>query len=381
MENTEGIVQVYSDSTDMIKVDNLIATSSDSSIIQILGIEKEKDSYVTDIKIKAITAGDAKIALAAPGFLSQEFPITVYKNTIAPANLLIKVTPDTFSSNGPSLGYVTVELVNSAGSPTFANADTPITITSSDFNTVNVKTTQIVISKDSYYAVGQFEIKQQGTAQISASSPSLSTVSTTVTIGAQNSQQTLQVYVYPQKINAFSAAYGYVVVQLHDHSGNPVEATDDIPIRVQITNSSGVESINTSQQNTLIQANQDLVIKKGSYWGYIPISVNAGLNGTYNVAVSAKGYAVSTSAQISSVVQTCKDTNHKTALGDCTSGALYDTKSARVDLLPILGTGQHELIGIMHLADNSGNPVMAKENMLVHVDSSDLQTLSVDDVL
>ena len=379
MENTEGIVQVYSNSADMVKVDNLIATSSDSSIIQILGIEKEKDSYVTDVKIKAITSGSTKIALAAPGFLSQEFPITVYKNTVAPANLLIKATPSTFSSNGPNLGYVTVELVNSAGSPTFAGADTPITITSSDFNTVNVKTSQVVISKGSYYAVGQFEIKQQGTAQISASSPSLSTVSTTITINDQNSQQTLQVYVYPKKINAFSAAYGYVVVQLHDSSGNPVQAKDDIPVRVQITNSSGIESINTSQQNTLIQANQDLVIKKDSYWGYIPISVNAGLNGVYNVAVSAKGYAASTPAQITTIAQTCSNTNHAQVL-DCTSGALYDDKSARVDILPILGTGQNELIGIMHLEDTSGDTIMVKGNLLVHVDSSDLQTLSVDDV-
>src|SRR5713226_1062328 len=79
MENTEGIVQVYSTSQDAVKIDKLIATSSDSSVVQILGIEKETGSYVTDIKINAVGAGEAKIALAAPGFLSKEFQVTVSK--------------------------------------------------------------------------------------------------------------------------------------------------------------------------------------------------------------------------------------------------------------------------------------------------------------
>src|SRR6266849_3340455 len=177
MENTEGIIQVYANSDSIIKIDKLIATSSDSSVIQILGIEQEAGGYVTDVKIKAVNAGDAKIALAAPGFLSNEFPITVSKNTGATTTLLIKATPNTFSYNGPKLGYITVELANEVGFPTYANADIPVTITSSDSGVVNIMTSQITIPKGSYYAVGNFEAKQEGTALISAVSPSMSTTS------------------------------------------------------------------------------------------------------------------------------------------------------------------------------------------------------------
>ncbi len=364
MENTDGILQVYSNSDDIVKIDKLIATSSDSSIIQILGTETEKGGFVTDVAIKAVGAGDATIAIAAPGFHSMEYKVTVYKNTVTAANLLIKTTPTTFSSNGPKLGYVTVELANGDGFPTYANADIPITITSSDSGVASITTNQITIVKGSYFAVGQFETKQEGTAQISAASPSMQSVSTPVTVQTQDSPQTIQAYVYPQTLSASSAANGYLVVQLHDSSGNPAKAKEDVPIQVQITNSSGVESINTSGQNTVIQANGPLIVKKDSYWAAIPISVNAGLSGTYSVSTSAKGFMVSAPTQI-----TVSATN-----------ALFDDKSARVDILPILATGQREIIGVLHLQDSSGNPVLAKENMLVHIDSSDQKALSVDNV-
>src|SRR5438445_9801990 len=364
MENTDGILQVYSNSDDIVKIDKLIATSSDSSIIQILGTETEKGGFVTDVKIKAVGAGDATIALAAPGFHSMEYKVTVYKNTVTAANLLIQTTPTTFSSNGPKIGYVTAELANGDGFPTYANADVPVTITSSDSGVASIKTSQITIVKGSYFAIGQFETKQEGTAQISAASPSMQSISTPVTVQAQDSPPTIQAYVYPQTLSASSAANGYLVVQLHDSAGNPAKAKEDVPIRVQITNSSGVESINTSGQNTVIQANGPLVVKKDSYWEAIPISVNAGLSGTYSVSISAKGFVVSAPTQI-----TVSATN-----------ALFDDKSARVDILPILATGELELIGVLHLQDSSGNPILAKENMVVHVDSSDQKSLSVDNV-
>ena len=364
MENTDGILQVYSNSDDIVKIDKLIATSSDSSIIRILGTETEKGGFVTDVKIKAVGAGDATIAFAAPGFHSIEYKVTVYKNTVTAANLLIKTTPTTFSSNGPKIGYVTVELANGDGFPTYANADIPITITSSDSGVVSITTSQITIVKGSYFAIGNFTTKQEGTAQISAASPSMQSISTPVTVQTQDSPQTIQAYVYPQTLSASSAANGYLVVQLHDSAGNPAKAKEDVPIQVQITNSSGVESINTSGQNTVIQANGPLIVKKDSYWAAIPISVNAGLSGTYSVSISAKGFVVSAPTQI-----TVSTTN-----------ALFDDKSARVDILPILATDQRELIGVLHLQDSSGNPILAKENMVVHVDSSDQKALSVDNV-
>ena len=225
------------------------------------------------------------------------------------------------------------ELANGDGFPTYANADIQITITSSDSGVVSITTSQITIVKGSYFAIGNFATKQEGTAQISAASPSMQSISTPVTVQTQDSPQTIQAYVYPQTLSASSAANGYLVVQLHDSAGNPAKAKEDVPIQVQITNSSGVESINTSGQNTVIQANGPLIVKKDSYWAAIPISVNAGLSGTYSVSISAKGFVVSAPTQI-----TVSATN-----------ALFDDKSARVDILPILATGELELIGVLHL--------------------------------
>src|SRR5439155_21358488 len=99
MENTEGIIQVYANSDSIIKIDKLIATSSDSSVIQILGIEQEAGGYATDVKIKAVNAGDAKIALAAPGFLSNEFPITFSRIPSMPSSSRTKSTPALYYIN------------------------------------------------------------------------------------------------------------------------------------------------------------------------------------------------------------------------------------------------------------------------------------------
>jgi hypothetical protein len=106
------------------------------------------------------------------------------------------------------------------------------------------------------------------------------------------------------------------------------------------------------------------VIKQGTYWAYVPIQVNIRTNGTFNVVVSAKGNLVSPPAQITGIA-------HPTYL---------DTKSARLDSLPILTTGQKELIGVMHLEDPSGNMLIAKDDFKIHIYSSDPSVISVPDV-
>lgn len=377
MENTEGMLEVYSN-TDGKSVDQLIATSSDSSIVEILGIVQDQNHLMTNIKIKAVSEGTANIALAAPGFTSQEFPITVYKNSNVPTALIIKTTPTTFTTTGPKQGYVSVELTNNDGFPMLATDDTTITLSTTNNDVVQLKSDNLIIKKGEYFGIGEFEINHQGDAQIVASSESMQSVSSTVSVSATTQQQMVQLYVFPKTINAFHASYAYAVVQLHDSSGNPVIATEDIPVSIQVLNTNQSSAVNTSPLNSLVQANGPLIIKRGSYWAYTPISVNAGVNSLFNVTISTKGYLVSHGGNITTVAQVCENTNHEINLGDCTNGALYDDKNAKVDLLPILATGQKELVGIMHLEDNAGSPVIANSNLSVPVDSSDPNTLSVD---
>lgn len=364
LQNSEGVLQVYDNSDAAPKnIEKLVATSSDSSIIQISGIEQDENNFVTDVKIKTGNAGTANIALAAPGFSPKEFAITVYSNNDVPTKLLIKTTPNTFSATGPQEGYVSVELVNDANFPTRAAEDTPVTLSTSNSDILNLKNNTVVIKKGDYFVITQFEVKKGGSAQILASAPSLQTVSSTITVTSNTNQQSIQLFVYPNNINDYYNSNAYVIVQLHDSAGNPARATSDIPISVQITDTSQNAIVNTSTQTPLMSSDEPLVIKKGSYWGYSKLVVNSGTSDTFSISISAKDYTVPASISVTPK-----------------PGQLYDTKSAKIDLLPILATGQKELVGVLHLEDNNGNPVIASNDFLTTVDSSDQTSLSIDKV-
>ncbi len=363
VQNTEGTIEVYSQ-TDDIPVDNLVATSSDPSIVQIIGIEQDETHTISNVKIKAFAAGDVKIALAAPGFSSNEFDLTVYTDSNIATKLMIKATPSTYATNGPKSGYVSVETINDNNIPTPVTSDMAISISTSDGNIAAPIDTTLVIKKGEYYSVGQIAVNNVGTAQLTASSSSMQSVSTSITVNQASSQNTVQLYVYPQTINAYAESSAYAIVQLHDASGNPVLAKNDIPVKVQITNATGVDDINTSYASPLFQIGEQSVIKKGTYWSYVPIEVTAGTSGTFNVTASAAGNLFAPP-----VLLTSKNNN-----------TLYDTKSARMDVLPILATGQNELIGVIHLQDPLGNILLARNNLEIQIDSSDPSVVSIPDV-
>lgn len=341
--NSEGVIEVYSMTGD-IPVDKLIATSSDPSIVQILSIDQDQTHMVSTVKIRTLAAGDVKIALAAPGFTSNEFDLTVYTNSNIATKLMIKATPSTFATNGPMEGYVAVESVNNNDIPTPVASDMVVSISTSDNDVMTPKDTSLIIKKGEYYAIGQITVNSAGTAQLSASSSSMQSISTSVTVNKINSQNTVQLYVYPKTINAYAESSAYAIVQLHDASGNPVLAKNDIPVKVQIINASGIGQINTSQNSLLFQIGEQAVIKKGTYWSYVPVEITAGTSGTFNVVATASGNLVSPAVQLT--------TN--------SSNTLLDTRSARLDSVPILTTGQKELIGVIHLEDPSGKCLLQK---------------------
>ena len=112
LEYTEGTLQVF------VEVDNLMipkgigdlkATSTDNSIIKIIGMESANE-FITNIKIQALEPGVANIALAAPGFLSKEIPIKVFNSNNYPTQIQMKITPNDFPVDGPKYGYVGIEL-------------------------------------------------------------------------------------------------------------------------------------------------------------------------------------------------------------------------------------------------------------------------------
>ncbi len=363
VENSEGVIEVYS-TTDDIPVDKLIATSSDPSIVQILSVEQDATHMVSSVKIKTFAAGNAKIALAAPGFSSNEFDLTVYTNSNIATKLMIKATPSTYATNGPTGGYIAVESVNNDDVPTSVTSDMSVSISTSDVNIVTPNDNVLVIKKGEYYTIGQITVNGAGTAQLSASSQSMQSTSTSIVVNNISPQNTMQLYVYPKTINAYAASSAYAIVQLHDESGNPVLAKNDIPVKIQITNSSGIGTINTSEENPLFQIGEQTVIKKGTYWSYVPIEVTAGTSGTFNVTASATGSLVSSPVPLTSN----------------TNNTLLDVKSVRLDSLPILATGNKELVGVVHLEDPFGKMLLAKDNLKIKIDSSDPSVVSISDV-
>jgi len=71
LENTEGILQIFVTSNEMMVpkgIENLKAVSSDNSIIEIVGIEEDGDKFTKNILIKAKNSGVVSIVLAAHGF-------------------------------------------------------------------------------------------------------------------------------------------------------------------------------------------------------------------------------------------------------------------------------------------------------------------------
>ena len=389
IENSSGVLEVYALYGGHIfptKIQNMAFSSTDSTIVQIIGPEDNDTGFMTHIKIKANNPGTANIVIAAPGFTPQEFPITVYSDESAPSGLLVKATPSTFSVNGPKTGYFAVELVNNNGLPAFAETDVPITIATTNSKSLSLTTSHITISKGQYYAVGQFQTDQVGSAKIFASAPSFPPVSTTVTV-TSTSALTIQAFVYPTKINNFATSNAYVVAQLKDSSGNEAIANEDIPISVMITNSTATGLVNTSPQEQLISSNSPLIIKKGDYEGYSTIQVRAGLNGTFNVGLSApEGYLVSNHTAASATCAVTTGCVESTTLSSTpvqittVPTKFLDDKSARLDMLPILATGNNELVGIMHLEDPSGYPVVASRDLQIEVDSSDPNYLSINPV-
>ncbi|MGI0047650.1 MAG: Ig-like domain-containing protein [Nitrosotalea sp.] len=391
IENSNGTLEVYALYNGHIvptKIENIISSSTNSNIIQVIGIEDNDTSFMTHIKIQANNPGTASITLAAPGFSSQEFSITVYGDEAAPTTLLIKATPSTFSINGPKTGYFSVELVNSNGLPATTETDIPITVATTNNQIMSLDASQITIKSGNYYAVGQFEVDQTGSTKIFATAPSFQSVSTTVTVTSTNTP-TIQAYVYPTKINNFATSNAYVVAQLKDSVNNEMIANEDIPISVLISNATATGLVNTSPQDQLISANSPLIIKKGDYEGYTTIQVKAGLHGTFNIGLSAPaGYLVSNHtasptdcAEITGCVVPAATTLLSTPVQLTTVPAqLLDDQSAKLDVLPILATGNNELIGIMHLEDPYGKPIIASKDLQIEVDSSDPNYLSVNPV-
>lgn len=365
VENSDGVMQVFiSDGTNIMptKITDLTVTSLDSSILHIEKVKESDSSFITEVYVKAGKPGTTTIYLAASGFTSKEIPITVYGNKNSASKLLVKITPDTFTTSGLNEGYISVELADDDDFPVIAKQDTVISLSTADREIVDLVNSNIVIKKGNYFVYDKFHVKKSGESVIYATSQGLETQSSSVTV-KEDENLTIKPYVYPKTLSIHGAPKGFIIAQLQDSSGRPVVAQKDITVFYQIADSDFSEATNISN-NYKQKTSGYFQINKGSYWGFIQYSPPQGIEDTYDVSISSQDPLVFESEEI-----------------EAEDLELMDDKLVKFETLPILTTGKSELIGVVHLEDEDGNPVVAKKDLTIKIDSSDNDSILVNDVI
>ena len=201
LENSEGILQIFVTSNDMMvptQIENLKVISSDNSVIEIIGIEEDTDKFTKNIFIKAKKSGITGIVLAAPGFSSKEISLEVFNNNNYPTQILMKITPEGFPIDGPRFGYIALELATTGGLPTLASEDTIIHLDTPNKDTIKLKNSEVTITSGEYYVTTEFEIIGSGNAIIFAETEGMTKISSRVNILEPDGPLKLKLYAHPQ---------------------------------------------------------------------------------------------------------------------------------------------------------------------------------------
>ena len=342
LENTEGTLQIFVTSNEMMvpkEIGNLKAISSDNSIIQILGVVDGDDKFIKNVLIKAKKPGITSIALAAPGFSSKEISLEVYNNNNHPTQILMKTTPDNFPIDGPKQGYVALELATTGGLPTLASEDITIHLDTPNKDVIRLKESDITISTGNYYAITEFEVIGSGDAIIFAETEGMKKISGIVHVLEASRPLKLQLSVFPENFNSFSANTGFAIIQLLDGDGIPVLAEEDINFKLKVENPN--VSINTSHDfEEVIFDKTQLTIEKGSYATFTKFTPRPNVGEytdeyeqTYNMYISASNFLTEGDS--------FKITHDQI-------GALEGEGPSITNVLPFLTTGKKEIIAVTY---------------------------------
>jgi len=370
VEGTEGILQVYGLQKNIPipnTIDNLIVTSSDQNIVKILELSTNKDTAITSVKLLGVDSGTTNIAIAAPGFASEEFSITVYNIKQGEQQLLVKAVPSTFTINGPTTGYFSVELADVDSNPTLAKQDTVVSITASNSEIVTLFKTEITIKEGEYFAIGEFQVKKPGEVTIYAENLNTDSGSSKITVfgpsgdveSDNEENYKIQLYVIPEKISNFATSSTFAIVQLQGEDGSPIKSTQTIPVSLKIDHA---KSIFNDKRTNEISTVDSLVIPPGSSTGYAKLSVKAGIEETYKVSISAEDYLVSDSVDF------------QTVLTPDVNGPL-----TKLVTIPLLASSTEQLIGVLYPADEKGVSLINIQTVESEINSSDRDALTISD--
>ncbi len=376
VEDKEGMIHIFAKKgTSLVpeKIPGLTVTSLDSKIIRVLTVKDSESGFVSEVTVKGIKAGTTKLFLAAPGFSSQELPVTVYGNVFNQEQLLVKVVPDTFSSAGPFRGLVSVELADADGFPVKAAEDVSVSLSVANNNILDISQENLVIKKGEYFTGTHFIVKDSGNTgktNIFATALGMETKSDVITVDEQDDLK-VKLYLVQEKINAFGSSKAYIIVQLQlEGSEEPIIASKDITVNYKVTNDIFANQ-NTSPNSNIGEKVGTITIQKGSYWGYDTFTLLGGQTGNYLVTITSGDPLTLESDTIQAVFYDQNVANAPSNDGD---------RFVKFEGLPIFATGNKELLGIIFLEDESDFPIRSDKNLEIKLDSSDNDFLSIDDV-
>lgn len=382
VEDGEGTIQVFvKKGTSLLpeKISGLTVTSLDSKILRVLTVKDSESGFVSEVTVKGIKAGNTKLFLAAPGFPSQELPITVYGNIFTQEQLLVNVVPDNFSSDGPYRGLVSVQLVDSDGFPVKASEDVNILLKVANNNILDISQEDLVIKKGEYFTGTHFLVKGSGNTgktNIFATAVGMEGKSNDITVDEQNEVLHVKLYLLQEKINVSgkaSKAHIIAQLQLDDDEGDeeqPVLANKDISIKYKVTNNI-FSNQNTSPNSNLGEKSGTITIKKGTYWGHDTFTLLGGKTGEYLVTITSGDPLTLESKTIDAVFYDELGPSSPSNDGD---------RFVKFKPIPIYATGNKELLGIITLEDENDFPIVADKNLEIQLDSSDKDFLTIDDV-
>jgi hypothetical protein len=389
VEDREGMIHVFAKqgtSTVPEKIGGLTVTSLDSSIIRVLTVKNSESGFVAEVTVKGVKAGTTKLFLAAPGFSSQELPVTVYGNVLNQEQLLVKVVPDTFSLDGPFRGLVSVQLADSDGFPVKASEDVSISLSVANNNILDISQKELIIKKGEYFTGTHFTVKDSGSTgktNIFVTAPGMEAKSNDISVDELDEDLEIKLYVFPKdQINVFGqGAVGHIIVQLQkEDDEEPVIANKDITVKYKVTNDI-FANVNTSPTN-LGETSGEIKIKKGTYWGHDTFSLLGGSPGKYIITVTSGDPLTLDTETIQATFYDqnpgvpCPN-NPPLALVACPNDG---DRFVKFESLPIFATGNKELLGVLHLEDEYDNPIVTDKNLEIKLDSSDNDFLTIDDV-
>src|SRR3989337_2534020 len=376
VEDKEGMIQIFTKKgTSLVpeKIPGLTVTSLDSKIIRVLTVKDSESGFISEVTVKGIKAGTTKLFLAAPGFSSQELPVTVYGNVFNQEQLLVKVVPDTFSSDGPFRGLVSVELADADGFPVKAAEDVSVSLSVANNNILDISQENLVIKKGEYFTGTHFIVKDSGNTgktNIFVTALGMETKSDVITVDEQDDLQ-VKLYLVQEEINTFGSSKAYIIVQLQlEGSEEPVIASKDITVKYKVTNDIFANQ-NTSPDANIGDKTGTITINKGSYWGHDTFTLLGGQTGNYLVTITSGDPLTLESDTIQAVFYDQNGANALSNDGD---------RFVKFEGLPIFTTGNKELLGIVFLEDEQDFPIVSDKNLEIKLDSSDSDFLSIDDV-